>query len=354
MKATDWFRNWLYGLDDLTGTLEKIVYGQIPHLGSLLHYIRFFYFFAAPMGFAFTGLLILKREHEVVEILNSLLLFLGGGGIDALANLFSYHVKVLIMGFICFCFITWAANLFEDYVKMSTEKSEKRQSKRYLSPIVRGKVNKKYVKLSVMSLYFLCVVSIVLLYLISHNTILVMLVALSVTITLTNYYLPKFLQRCFKAFKKSTEAGCDFLQNYLYLVPALYASWRVFRPISEMPLYVHLLIQIVFIACYYGFQYMDWEDDRKIGRWTLANLLPKKSACFLGFMFYFMLVPFGLMGSSVFSHMFIKSIFILGGWALSCLFLGTFYKKPMVSLHGAYAMLCSYPVLAGVYLSINL
>jgi 4-hydroxybenzoate polyprenyltransferase len=360
MGAVNWFRHWLYGLDELTGKLEGIVYKQIPHLGSLLHYIRFFYLFAAPATFLVFGPLVLKGNPAVIEIINNVLLFLKEAlqfniyeSILALQNIFSYHVKVLMFGFVAFCFVTWAADLFDDYARMDLEKVEKGYSKRYLSPIAKGSVDKGFVKASVIFLYVLCALSIIFLYVVSRNVSLAILFIISAVgfSAYTDYYLPRWLQRRFKNPKKSIEVLFDVLQNYLYLVPAFYASWAIFRPISEMPNLIHIFINVIFFATYYAFEYMDWEADRNTNQWTISNVLSKKTSCYIGFILCFLLVPFGLIGASAWSHLLIKLFVILVFWAISCLFLATFYKKPMMSLHGAYAMLCSYPVMAVVLFS---
>ncbi len=353
MGVLDWFRNWLFGLDDLTNRAERMVYNQIPHLGSLFHYIRFFYLFASPMAFLVLGPLMLLEEPGASGIVKDLVLFVKEiialdphGIVRTFIGLFSYHFNVLIIGFIVACLGSWAGNLFDDYVRIDIEKVEKGYTKRYLSPILTGKVDKPFVRLSVVGFYALCAIFTVFLYILSRNLELVILITIS-NIGLSAYpdfYLPLFLQKKFGMSKKASEALGDFIQIYLYLIFSFYASWSIFKPVSAVPPGVHLLFHLIFISGYVAFEYMDWEADRNADHWTIANILPKKTTCYIGMILYALLIPFALVRSASFSQAALKLAIAFILWALSSLFLVTFYKKPMISMHGSYSLLCSYPI----------
>jgi len=247
--------------------------------------------------------------------------------------------------FVVSCLGTWAGNVFDDYVRMDIEKVEKGYSKKYLSPIITGKVDKPFVRFSTVILYVLCLLGTVFLGLISRNPELVILMSIS-NIGLSAYqdfYLPKYLQKK-GVSKKTAEAVGDFIQIYLYLIGAFYASWCVFRPLAEIPALTHLLFHLIFISGYVAFEYMDWESDRNTDHWTLANILPARTTCYVGIALYLLLVPFALIGTASTAELLLKLAIALVLWAFSSLFLVTFYKKPMMSLHGSYALLCSYPI----------
>jgi len=300
MSVLDWFRNWLYGLDELTDRAERIVYNQIPHLGPLFHYIRFFYLFAAPLAFLALGPMLLLEDPAATAIVQNLVRFLSeiialnpSGIIDSFIGLFSRSLVVLLVGFVVSCLGTWAGNVFDDYVRMDIEKVEKGYSKKYLSPIITGKVDKPFVRFSTVILYVLCLLGTVFLGLISRNPELVILMSIS-NIGLSAYqdfYLPKYLQKK-GVSKKTAEAVGDFIQIYLYLIGAFYASWCVFRPLAEIPALTHLLFHLIFISGYVAFEYMDWESDRNTDHWTLANILPARTTCYVGIALYLLLVPF--------------------------------------------------------------
>jgi len=352
MSVLDWFRSWLYGLDELTDKAERIVYNQIPHLGPLFHYIRFFYLLGIPLAFVGIGPLVLLEDPEATAIVQNLVRFLSeiialnpSGIVDSFVGLFSRSFVILVVGFVVSCLGTWAGDVFDDYVRMDIEKVEKGYSKKYLSPIINGKVDKPFVRFSTVILYVLCLLGTVVLGLVSRNLELVLMMSIS-NIGLSAYpdfYFPKYLQKR-GVSKKTAEVICDFIQIYLYLIGALYASWCVFRPLAEIPAQIHLFFHLFFISGYVAFEYMDWESDRNTDHWTIANILPARTTCYVGIALYFLLVPFALIGSASAAELFLKLLVAIVMWALSSLFLVTFYKKPMMSLHGSYALLCSYPI----------
>jgi len=290
MSVLDWFRSWLYGLDELTDKAERIVYNQIPHLGPLFHYIRFFYLLGIPLAFVGIGPLVLLEDPEATAIVQNLVRFLSeiialnpSGIVDSFVGLFSRSFVILVVGFVVSCLGTWAGDVFDDYVRMDIEKVEKGYSKKYLSPIINGKVDKPFVRFSTVILYVLCLLGTVVLGLVSRNLELVLMMSIS-NIGLSAYpdfYFPKYLQKR-GVSKKTAEVICDFIQIYLYLIGALYASWCVFRPLAEIPAQIHLFFHLFFISGYVAFEYMDWESDRNTDHWTIANILPARTTCYGG------------------------------------------------------------------------
>jgi len=134
------------------------------------------------------------------------------------------------------------------------------------------------------------------------------------------------------------------MQNYFYIVAMCYIAWKIIRPISEMPLYMHIFLNLFYVASYYAFEFHDYDGDRASGQWNLSNILDNKlMAVAIDWFLYFLLLVLVwiavLFGSFNGDIVFILSPFMFIGWCITCVFLGAVYKKPTRSLHGAYSIL---------------
>jgi len=246
--------------------------------------------------------------------------------------------------------------VLDDYARLDIEKNVTAgYEKRYLSPIRNGKIGKEGIKVTLAILYGLSGLLCIALYLMTEDLFhpVAWIVGIVGGSALVDFYLPNFLAKRLKLDKKVVETICDFMQNYFYIVAMCYIAWKIIRPISEMPLYMHIFLNLFYVASYYAFEFHDYDGDRASGQWNLSNILDNKlMAVTINWFLYFLLLVLvwiaALFGSFDGDIVFISSLFMLIGWCITCVFLGAVYKKPTRSLHGAYSIIWNIPVVAPI------